>query len=172
VLIILPCQVLGLHSMRVVARRHRRASHSRESSLWAFAWCCNGSRSRSNVVSHAWSAVKRRCCLRRIPNTNVSASWRSPNQIGFRKNPYFHNRPSGSSMDSRKGTVCSDEASVFCYGHERGRLTKQTVTRPDGYPQLALPVRTIKYLGIYRHKALLSAPASRDRPRVRRTDGC
>jgi hypothetical protein len=88
----------------------------------------------------------------------------------FRRNPYFNNRHSGSSRDSRKGTVCSDEASVFCYGHECGRLGKQTVTRLEGYPQLALPVRTIKYLGIYRHKALLSAPASRDRPRVRRTD--
>jgi hypothetical protein len=28
----------------------------------------------------------------------------------------------GSSRDSRKGTVCSDEASVFCYGHEGDRL--------------------------------------------------
>jgi hypothetical protein len=64
--------------------------------------------------------------------------------------------------------VCSDEASVFCYGHERGRLGKQLAARLDGYPQLALPVRTIKYLGIYRQKALLSALASRDRPRVRR----
>jgi hypothetical protein len=70
----------------------------------------------------------------------------------------------GSSRDSRKGTVCSAEASVFCYGHERGRLRKQTVARLDGYPELALLVRTIKYLGIYRQKALLSALASRDRP--------
>jgi hypothetical protein len=83
-----------------------------------------------------------------------------------------HDGHSDSSRDSRKGTVCSDEASVFCYGHERGRLGKQNVARLDGYPQLALPVRTIKYLGIYRHEALLSALASRDRPRVRRTDGC
>jgi hypothetical protein len=44
---------------------------------------------------------------------------------------------------------------VFCYGHERGGLGKKLAARLDGYPQLALPVRTIKYLGIYRQKALL-----------------
>jgi hypothetical protein len=72
----------------------------------------------------------------------------------------------GSSRNSRKGTVFSGEASVFCYGHERERLRKQTVARLDGYPELALLVRAIKYLGIYRQKALLSALASRDRPRA------
>jgi hypothetical protein len=90
---------------------------------------------------------------------------------GSRRIPCFITAIRGSSRDSRKGTVCSDEASVFCYGHERGRLGKQLATRLDGYPQLALPVRTIKYLGIYRQKASLSAPASRERPRVRRADG-
>lgn len=66
--------------------------------------------------------------------------------------------------------MCSDEASVFCYGDERGRLRKQIVAQLDGYPQLAFRVRTIKYLGIYRNEALLCDLASRDRPRVRRFD--
>jgi hypothetical protein len=116
--------------------------------------------------------LKRRRRLRRKPNATVSTSWRLPNQKGFRRNPCFITAIRGSSRDSRKGTVCSDEASVFCYGDECGRPCKQLVARLDGYPQLALPVRTIKYLGIYRQEALLSARASRDRHRVRRTDGC
>jgi len=48
----------------------------------------------------------------------------------------------------------------------------QNDLRPASYPLLALLVRTIKYLGIYRQKAvLLSALACRDRSRVRRTAG-
>jgi hypothetical protein len=95
-----------------------------------------------------------------------------PIRKGLGRNPCFITAIRGSSRDSRKGTVCSDEASVFCYGHERGRLGKQLVAQLDGYPQLALPIRTIKYLGIYRQEALLSARAICDRPRVRRTDRC
>ena len=67
------------------------------------------------------------------------------------------------------GTVYSDEASVFCYGVEC-RCLKQTSHSTD-YPQLALLVRAIKYLGIYRQEALPKLPASCDSPRVRRTDG-
>lgn len=33
-------------------------------------------------------------------------------------------------------------------------MSKQTISQLDGYPQLALLVRAIKYLGIYRHEAL------------------
>jgi hypothetical protein len=86
--------------------------------------------------------------------------------------PMFNFGDSMLKQSSRKGTVCSGEASVFCYGHERRRLEIQNDSQLGSYPLLALMVRTIKYLGIYRQKVSPSALACRDRPRVRRTDGC
>jgi hypothetical protein len=52
-----------------------------------------------------------------------------------------------------KAQYGSDEASVFCYGFECRRLRK-TFLQLGSYPLLALLVRAIKYLGIYRHEAL------------------
>lgn len=43
----------------------------------------------------------------------------------------------------------------------------QTILRLEGYAQLALWVRAIKYLGIYRHSALPELVARRDIPRAR-----
>jgi hypothetical protein len=77
-------------------------------------------------------------------------------------------REASRSSQSCKGTVCSDEALRFAM-ESRADVCKRTPHSSKDYPQLALVVRAIKYLGIYRHEAQPKCGASREGRRVRRT---
>jgi len=55
----------------------------------------------------------------------------------------------------------------LCSAMKSSEDVYQTILRLEGYAQLALWVRAIKYLGIYRHIALPELVARRDIPRTR-----